>query len=146
MSRCLKWVAVKDGEPILCEVKAIPRSIIFSLSGPSQCQKIQLFMANGTNKPQTPHSYPLKGLLRIYVYVHIGVRETLTGYFVPGRVGHGAWITWDLRRRRRCRRLVVNAHLGPIFRPKSQFSENFSLKFPTANPKLVFFVYFPPKN
>ena len=30
----------------------------------------------------------------------IGVRETLTGYFVPGRVGHGAWITWDLRRRR----------------------------------------------
>ena len=28
----------------------------------------------------------------------VGVRETLTGYFVPGRVGHGAWITWDLLR------------------------------------------------
>ena len=23
----------------------------------------------------------------------VGVRETLTGYFVPGHVGHGAWIT-----------------------------------------------------
>ena len=27
----------------------------------------------------------------------IGVRETLTGYFVPGRVGHEAWITCNLR-------------------------------------------------
>ena len=25
MSRCLKWVAVKDGEPILCGVRAAPR-------------------------------------------------------------------------------------------------------------------------
>ena len=29
MSRCLKWVAVKDGEPILCEVRAIPRNYLF---------------------------------------------------------------------------------------------------------------------
>ena len=25
MSRCMKWVAIKDGEPILCGVRAIPR-------------------------------------------------------------------------------------------------------------------------
>ena len=28
----------------------------------------------------------------------------LTGSFIPGRIGHGAWITWDGRRRCRCRR------------------------------------------
>ena len=61
----MNWVAIRVSEPILCEVKAIPRGIIFSLLGPSQRQKIKLFRANGTNKPLTPHSYPLKGLLRI---------------------------------------------------------------------------------
>ena len=31
MSRCMKWAAVKDGEPILCGVKAIPRIYPFRL-------------------------------------------------------------------------------------------------------------------
>ena len=31
MSRCLKWVAVKDGEPILCGVRAIPKISPFRL-------------------------------------------------------------------------------------------------------------------
>ena len=31
MPRCLKWVAVKDGEPILCGVRAIPKISPFRL-------------------------------------------------------------------------------------------------------------------
>ena len=29
MSRCVKWVAVKDGEPILCGVRAVPKIYLF---------------------------------------------------------------------------------------------------------------------
>ena len=31
MPRCMKWVAVKDGGPILCGVKAIPKISPFRL-------------------------------------------------------------------------------------------------------------------
>ena len=46
-------------------------------------------------------AYPM---LPFYLFIfgmgdsEVGVRETLTAYFIPGRVGHGAWTTWDLRR------------------------------------------------
>ena len=50
----MNWVAMRVSELILCVVKAIPRSIIFSLVGTSQRQKIKLFWANGTTKPLTP--------------------------------------------------------------------------------------------
>ena len=98
------------------------------------------------NPSQVPYDEKIQKYVKhsyFYIFSYIGVRETRTAYFIPGRVGHGAWITWDLRRRR----LVVNTHLGPIFRPFPTFFVNFPpqksifwklfILMPTANPKLV---------
>ena len=83
----------------------------------------------------------------------IGVRDTLTGYVVPGHVGDGTWMAWENSSAVAVAVAVavLVAHLGPIFRPfpqvlhifrpKSQFLVNFSISLPVLGLPVLAYLF-----
>ena len=59
MSRCLKGVAVKDGELILCEVRATPRNYLLPMGpGPDLNLSAQVEIDPGPrSQPELKHKY-----------------------------------------------------------------------------------------